>query len=109
MGATAVRVLLSSICEPKHAGRPLRRLHRIDENVAAEVAPVLAYLRDLERHFHTAVLLVHRARKSAEHEQRGPQECEKAVREIAGQEGIKRESGDDPRESGDDHYSKYLT
>jgi hypothetical protein len=44
---------------------PFVRLHRIDENVAAEVAPVLAYLRDLERHFATAVLLVHHARKGA--------------------------------------------
>jgi len=32
-------------------------LHRIDENAAAEVAPVLAYLRELERHFHTAVAI----------------------------------------------------
>jgi RecA-family ATPase len=41
---------------------PFVRLHRIDENASTEVAPVLAYLRDLERHFHTAVLLVHHAR-----------------------------------------------
>ena len=46
-------------------------LHRIDENAAAEVAPVLAYLRDLERHFHTAVLLVHHARKGAAHARAG--------------------------------------
>jgi AAA domain len=46
---------------------PFVRLHRIDENAAAEVAPVLAYLRELERHFHTAVLLVHHARKGAAH------------------------------------------
>ncbi len=44
---------------------PFVRLHRIDENAGAEVAPLLAYLRDLERHFHTAVLLVHHARKGA--------------------------------------------
>lgn len=42
---------------------PFVRLHRIDENAAAEVAPLLAYLRELQRQFHTAVLLVHHARK----------------------------------------------
>jgi len=46
---------------------PFVRLHRIDENVAAEVAPVLGYLRGLQRRFHTAVLLVHHARKGAGH------------------------------------------
>ena len=50
---------------------PFVRLHRIDENAAAEVAPLLAYLRDLERHFHTAVLLVHHARKGAAHARAG--------------------------------------
>jgi len=46
---------------------PFVRLHRIDENAAAEVAPVLAFLRDLQRHCRTAVLLVHHARKGAAH------------------------------------------
>ena len=50
---------------------PFVRLHRIDENAAAEVAPVLAYLRELERDFHTAVLLVHHARKGAAHARAG--------------------------------------
>ena len=44
---------------------PFVRLHRVDENAAADVAPLLAYLRGLQRHFHTAVLLVHHARKSS--------------------------------------------
>ena len=44
---------------------PFVRLHRVDENAAADVAPVLAYLRELQRHFHTAVVLVHHARKSS--------------------------------------------
>lgn len=44
---------------------PFVRLHRIDENAAAEVAPLLAYLRELQRSFQTAVLLVHHARKGA--------------------------------------------
>lgn len=42
---------------------PFVRLHRIDENLAGEVAPLLAYLRELQRTFHVAVLLVHHARK----------------------------------------------
>jgi AAA domain len=50
---------------------PLVRLHCIDENVASEVAPLLAYLRTLQRHYHTAVALVHHARKGATHERGG--------------------------------------
>ena len=50
---------------------PLVRLHAIDENIAAEVAPLLAYLRNLQRHHHTAVALVHHARKGAAHERGG--------------------------------------
>ena len=43
---------------------PLVRLHGVDENAAGEVAPILGFLRDLQRRFETAVLLVHHARKS---------------------------------------------
>ena len=46
---------------------PFVRLHRIDENAAAEVAPLLGFLRGLQRRFGTAVLLVHHARKGAAH------------------------------------------
>jgi AAA domain len=46
---------------------PFVRLHRIDENAAAEVAPLLAYLRQLQRDFGAAVALVHHARKGAAH------------------------------------------
>lgn len=42
---------------------PFVRLHRIDENQSGEVAPLLAYLRELQRRYHVAVLLVHHARK----------------------------------------------
>jgi hypothetical protein len=42
---------------------PFVRLHRIDENAAAEVAPLLAYLRELQRSLGCAVALVHHARK----------------------------------------------
>lgn len=44
---------------------PFVRLHRIDENASAEVSPILAYLRSLERSYQTAVLLVHHLRKGA--------------------------------------------
>jgi hypothetical protein len=44
---------------------PFVRLHRIDENASGEVAPLLAYLRELQRRHGMAVLLVHHARKGA--------------------------------------------
>jgi hypothetical protein len=44
---------------------PFVRLHRVDENVCSEVAPLLAYLRDLQRHFALAIVVVHHARKGA--------------------------------------------
>jgi hypothetical protein len=42
---------------------PLIRLHRGDENDASQMAPLLGYLRQLQRQFHLAVLLVHHAKK----------------------------------------------
>jgi hypothetical protein len=42
---------------------PFVRLHRIDENISGEVAPLLAYLRELQRRYRVAVVLVHHARK----------------------------------------------
>ncbi|TFH49898.1 MAG: AAA family ATPase [Lysobacterales bacterium] len=42
---------------------PFIRLHRADENASREVAPLLGYLRELQREFHVAVLLVHHVRK----------------------------------------------
>ena len=44
---------------------PFVRLHRIDENASGEVAPLLAYLRELQRQHALSVLLVHHARKAA--------------------------------------------
>jgi hypothetical protein len=44
---------------------PLVRLHRIDENVTSEVAPLLAYLRELQREHGASVMLVHHAKKGA--------------------------------------------
>ena len=42
---------------------PFVRLHRIDENASGEVAPLLAYLRELQRRHGLAVLVVHHAKK----------------------------------------------
>jgi len=44
---------------------PFVRLHRIDENASGEVAPLLAYLRELQRRHDLAVVLVHHAKKSS--------------------------------------------
>ena len=41
------------------------RLHRVDENASGEVAPLLAYLRELQRRHAVAVLVVHHAKKGA--------------------------------------------
>jgi hypothetical protein len=46
---------------------PFVRLHRIDENVSSEVAPLLDFLRGLQRRHRLAVVLVHHARKGAAH------------------------------------------
>ena len=43
---------------------PLVRLHGVDENAVADIAPILGFLRDLQRRFGTAILLVHHSRKS---------------------------------------------
>ena len=43
---------------------PLVRLHGVDENAVADIAPILGFLRDLQRRFEAAVVLVHHARKS---------------------------------------------
>ena len=44
---------------------PFVRLHRFDENASGEVAPLLAFLREMQRRHGTAVLVVHHARKGA--------------------------------------------
>ena len=43
---------------------PLVRLHGVDENTVADIAPILGFLRDLQRRFEAAILLVHHSRKS---------------------------------------------
>jgi hypothetical protein len=44
---------------------PLIRLHRLDENDASQIAALLSYLRELQRQFQLAVMLVHHARKDS--------------------------------------------
>lgn len=50
---------------------PFVRLHRCRENESAEVAPLLAYLRELQRRFEVAVTVVHHARKGADRARAG--------------------------------------
>ena len=50
---------------------PFVRLHRIDENASGEVAPLLAYLRELQRRHAIAVIVVHHAKKGAGHVRAG--------------------------------------
>lgn len=42
---------------------PFVRLHRCDENASAEVAPLLDLLREMQRQYQLAVVLVHHAKK----------------------------------------------
>ena len=44
---------------------PLIRLHRVDENDATQIATLLSFLRQLQRDFALAVLLVHHSRKDS--------------------------------------------
>jgi hypothetical protein len=50
---------------------PFVRLHRVDENASGEVAPLLAYLRELQRCYRLAVLVVHHAKKGAGRQRAG--------------------------------------
>jgi RecA-family ATPase len=50
---------------------PFVRQHRIDENASGEVAPLLAFLRELQRRHGIAVIVVHHAKKGAGHVRAG--------------------------------------
>jgi hypothetical protein len=43
---------------------PFVRLHQVNENQAGEVAPILGYLRGLQRAYHLAVMVAHHSRKN---------------------------------------------
>lgn len=43
---------------------PLVRLHRLDENSSADISSLLGYLRELQRRFDVAIVVVHHMRKS---------------------------------------------
>lgn len=45
---------------------PFVRLHRVQENQSAEIVPLLAYLRNLQRYFSCSVAIVHHARKGSD-------------------------------------------
>jgi hypothetical protein len=42
---------------------PLVRLHRLDENSAADISKLLGFIRDMQRTHHTTIALVHHASK----------------------------------------------
>jgi hypothetical protein len=42
---------------------PLVRLHRLDENSAADISKLLGFIRQMQRTYHTAIALVHHASK----------------------------------------------
>jgi hypothetical protein len=44
---------------------PLIRLHRLDENDASQIAALLSFLREVQRQFRLAVMVVHHARKDS--------------------------------------------
>lgn len=67
----ALRATVASLRPKLLVLDPFVRLHAIDENVAGEVAPLLGFLRSLQRDHRTAVALVHHARKGAGHERGG--------------------------------------
>jgi hypothetical protein len=50
---------------------PFVRLHAVDENVSAAVAPLLGCLREIQRRQNCAVAVVHHARKGASHARAG--------------------------------------
>jgi hypothetical protein len=54
---------------------PLIRLHRVVENDATQIAALLSYLRELQRQFDLAVMLVHHARRDSHSSRPGQALC----------------------------------
>lgn len=50
---------------------PFVRLHHLDENNASDISQLLGHLRTLQRHYDTAICVVHHTRKSSSRGQRG--------------------------------------
>lgn len=50
---------------------PFVRLHRTDENNASDISHILGHLRTLQRHYDTAICVVHHTRKASSSGQRG--------------------------------------
>lgn len=50
---------------------PFVRLHHLDENNASDISHILGHLRTIQRHYDTAVCVVHHTRKQSSSGQRG--------------------------------------
>ena len=80
---------------------PFVRLHRIDENASGEVAPLLAYLRELQRRHAIAVIVVHHAKKGAGHVRAGQALRGSSEFHAWGNSNLYLRRNRDLRESGD--------
>ena len=80
---------------------PFVRLHRIDENASGEVAPLLAYLRELQRRHAIAVIVVHHAKKGAGHVRAGQALRGSSEFHAWGDSNLYLRRNRDPRENGD--------
>ena len=80
---------------------PFVRLHRIDENASGEVAPLLAYLRELQRRHAIAVIVVHHAKKGAGHIRAGQALRGSSEFHAWGDSNLYLRRNRDPRDGGD--------
>ena len=80
---------------------PFVRLHRIDENASGEVAPLLAYLRELQRRHAIAVVVVHHAKKGAGHIRAGQALRGSSEFHAWGDSNLYLRRNRDPRDGGD--------
>ncbi len=80
---------------------PFVRLHRIDENASGEVAPLLAYLRELQRRHAIAVIVVHHAKKGAGHVRAGQALRGSSEFHAWGDSNLYLRRNRDPRDGGD--------
>ena len=80
---------------------PFVRLHRIDENASGEVAPLLAYLRELQRRYGVAVVVVHHAKKAAGRARAGQALRGSSEFHAWGDSNLYLRRSGDPREAGD--------